>query len=286
MISCSGHFIKSEQRVPDDDLYGDDHSPDSTETKKVKADPKAESAEDVPGVWFGLDWWILPVLSTMQYLVRVAWVIPSFEIDLLLMLVEPFFYFYIQNRKQLLWSSDLGEYEYCKRRRSPCVQVLPGGGERSASRGSVASEPANCFEYTSSSKLKHDCLLLASSPSWLNSKSLSRGRACPWHPVQPNQALLVTYLPWSHYIEQLSICVFWLHSIEDPTVFVKSKVILAKVWHTWRISSSVIQFPTSVLLAKTRRLAPMSRFFFVLLWAYTWPWLKNKCYRVDCLITG
>lgn len=39
--------------------------------------------------------------------------------------------------------------------------------------------------------------------------------------------------------------------------------ILADVRHTWRISSSVIQLPTSVLLAKTRRLAPMSRFVVV-----------------------
>lgn len=56
ILSCSGHTFKFEQPVPDNDLYGDDSPADSTETKKVKSNPTAESAETgAPEVFFGLD---------------------------------------------------------------------------------------------------------------------------------------------------------------------------------------------------------------------------------------
>lgn len=54
IILLSGQIIKSEQRVPDDDLYGDD-SQESNGKKKAKDGPKADSAEtEGPGVCFGL----------------------------------------------------------------------------------------------------------------------------------------------------------------------------------------------------------------------------------------
>lgn len=137
------------------------------------------------------------------------------------------------------------------------------------------------LEYISSSKLKPECYhsylhalsFLAPLPS------LSRGRACPWHLVQPNQALLVVFLPWSHYIGQLSICVFWLNSIGDPTV-VKSKVILAKslaylaylfICHTDSYVSLVGEHE------KTRPHEPLFCYEHI-----HGPWVKNVCYRVDC----
>lgn len=197
-----------------------------------------ESAETgVPDVWFGLNWtgFFVGAFQTMQvYGEALVWFIPSFSrfvVNFSRSGVEPLFFTFRNRKKKKLWL------------------IKPGGAGKICSfqaKGSCANLYLQYFQAAASVKQKR-CRIwtrnlleyisyfqaeIPSPPSWLLAhfapssspspwltpfpSSLSRGRACPWHLVQPNQALLVAYLPWSHCIEQLSICVFWLHSIEDP----------------------------------------------------------------------